>query len=193
MARIIKKVRIIIPESKEFTSSGVWNTLTSGTAKEVGTFSASTDGTMFCRRVISDYTKTTDKELRVKFKYKIINTKPMMNDGVQEIRNWFTGNSFTMPTHIAWGNGTDTISVTNTTMENELERNAIVTTSKNEYLVTFESVLAKTEPAAQPVSITRMGLFNNDSAGDMFSHDEYFSFTKTNRLEVQSEFTIFIR
>ena len=148
---------------------------------------------MFSRRVISDYTKTTDKELRVTTNYTMSNNKPMMNDGVQEVMDWMLSISATSPSYVAWGNGSLETSVIDSALENELQRNAVSLTNKGNFVVNYSGLLATNQPLGLPLTITRTGLFNDETAGVMFIEGQHFDINKTNRLEIQNNYSITIR
>lgn len=193
VSRTSKTVKIVIPKRKEIQTQGTIGLSITGNLKEVGTFNANSNGTMFSRRVISDYVKDLDTEVRVTVKYKFTNIKPFMNDGVQEVMDWMIGTSATSPSHVAWGDGTLETSVIDSALENELERNVNNLTSKSNYTVRLSGLLAKSEPAGLPLTISRSGLFNDASAGVMFIEGEHFDINKTNRLEIQNDYSITIR
>ena len=193
VTRTSKTVKIVIPKRKEIQTQGNIGSSVTGTLKEVGTFNANSNGTMFSRRVISDYVKDLDTEVRVTVKYKFTNIKPFMNDGVQEVMDWMIGTAATSPSYVAWGDGTLETSVIDSALENELERNVNNLTSKSNYTVRLSGLLAKGEPAGLPLTISRSGLFNDASAGVMFIEGEHFDINKTNRLEIQNDYSITIR
>jgi hypothetical protein len=102
---------------KKLTYVDVFNTLEgNGSVREIGLLNASTGGTLFNRAVLSSaFTKTNLMNLKVTQEITLSNsipttsTSPVMDAGVNEVRDFIRGASVLSPTHIAFGNGTGII------------------------------------------------------------------------------------
>jgi len=164
-----------------------WDSLeaTGNTFREFGLFTATANGNMYSRTVFaSGLSKTNLLEARYTQDWTYTNTKPMMDAGIQVIRDWAAGSTTeSAPTHMAWGSGGTATDVTDTTMQAEQERNILTATGTSvTRRADFTGVLAASE--ATGVAITRTALFNANSNGAMTIHAENPSIAKTSRFDI---------
>lgn len=111
------------------------------------------------------------------------------NAGKQEILDWLTGGSVTIPSHIGVGEGTTGFDITQTGLVTELfpdatDRNSIVDTSRTGRQATFDIVIGAAELTTDP-TITETGIFNAATAGDMFTRNVFNGVAKDGDTEVQ--------
>lgn len=144
---------------------------------------------LFSRVPVSEYTLSKVKDLRITIDIEFENNVPMMNAGVNEIRDWLSSGSATIPTHIAWGEGTTAPAVTDTSMESEQQRNTVSITSA-EREARYLAILAADE--ANGKALTRAGLFNAGAGGTMFVHAPHATIAKTASFDIQTQISIFI-
>lgn len=156
--------------------------------REIGLFNASSSGTLIERGLISSFSKTSSNELRITPKITVTNSVPMMDSGVTEVLSWLDDGSGDPPTYMAWGNGTTDISTTDTTMENELERNALSGNRKGTFNVRIQGVLTRSEQNG--LTIDRTALFNDPTSGDMIVYAENWDIEKKTSFQVQTEHII---
>jgi len=170
----------------EFTTD--WNSIeaTGNTYTEFGIFDATGNGNMFSRITFpTGLAKTNLIEMRFIERWEFTNAKPMMNRGVQVIRDWVAGAAATAPTHMAWGSGTTAVSESMLTMTNEEERNLFIATGTSvDYRVDFEGILAVNE--ANTKTIRRTAIFNAAAGGDMYTYAENPNIAKTARFDVHT-------
>jgi len=108
---------------------------------------------------------------------------------LQEIAKWLVGDSATAPTHSAVGTDTTTPDDEDTTLGNELVRNANATATAGTDSATFSMILATTE--ANGNNLSEAGLFNAGTNGDMYVRFTHGDIVKTASVEV--EYTIVLR
>jgi len=158
----------------------------SDTFREVGLFNASSNGELFARKVISALNMDPSTNTRITITQELSDFSQgqalMTTAGLNEIRDWLGGESATAPTHCAWGTGTTAVDASDTTLEGEQERNAFITTSRTDNITSFESILLKTE--ANGSDITKSGLFNAASSGDLFCETKFGAINKTSLFQV---------
>ncbi|MHA1868095.1 MAG: hypothetical protein ACTSXD_08500 [Candidatus Heimdallarchaeaceae archaeon] len=155
------------------------------TIREVGLFNDPSSGDMIGRIVIDDFSKGPSDYMKVTIETTLENQIPIVDDGVYVIRNFLAGASETPPTHIAWGEGSTSPALTDTTMESEIERNKITNWRKLELEAVQESMLTGAE--ANGSNLTRIGMFNSSVGGSMFIHYEMPNLAKTSRIELFTE------
>ena len=130
-------------------------------------------------------TKTNLQEVRVTIIVDYTWNTPLTNIGANAIMGFIGGSIVSLPSHIAFGNGSSTVAVTDTTMENELQR--VTTTADKEYYNTanIDGVLPQSLPAGQPLTLNRYGLFDASSGGTMWASAFQFDITKTTNISLE--------
>ena len=130
-------------------------------------------------------TKTNLQEVRVTITVDYTWNTPLTTIGANAIMGFIGGSMSTLPSHIAFGNGSSTVAVTDTTMENELQR--VTTTADKEFYnsANIDGVLTQALPAGQPLIINRYGLFDAASSGNMWASAFQFDITKTTNISIE--------
>jgi len=150
---------------------------------EFGLFSAATDGVLYTRHVTSSTFDINDGfsgqiDVTLELDDVTPTTGIITTAGLNEVRDWIVGDAATAPTHIAWGTGTTNVAASDTTLEGEQQRNAIITSAiKNGLFVEFSALLATNEMIGD--AVTKSGLFNAGAVGDMFVEQKFTAITKT--------------
>ena len=108
---------------------------------------------------------------------------------LSEISKWLAGDSATAPTHMAVGDDTTTPDDEDTTLGNELDRNANATATAGDDSATFSMILTTAE--ANGNTLTEAGLFNAGTNGDMYVRFTHGGIIKTAAVEI--EYSIVIR
>lgn len=101
------------------------------------------------------------------------------------------GNSFTAPTHIAWGDGSTAFTLNDTALSSELERNAYNTRDLQSVTIQWEGVLTTAELNGSTLYET--GLLNSSTAGDLFVRDTFAALDKTSQFELVTLFIMRIK
>jgi len=113
------------------------------------------------------------------------------DDGRIELSKWLGGESSTAPTHIAFGTGTNTATIADSSLQTELDRKAISTTTRSGQEVTFEVIIPSTEQDGE--SITEYGLLNAASSGTLFTRDVFSAINKTLNFDIQIDITLRVK
>jgi hypothetical protein len=92
----------------------------------------------------------------------------VVNTGRDRIAALIAEDSTALPSHIAVGTGTTAVSLTDTAMESEVERNAFTTKTSSSGVATFKAFFSKSD--ANGSTLTEVGLFDQSSGGTMFCH-----------------------
>ena len=92
-------------------------------------------------------------------------TNMLVNGGRDLFADIIGGDSSTVPTHIAMGTGTTAITVTDTTLENEQDRNAISLSTASSGVVSYKCFFSKSE--MNGVTLANAGIFTAAAAGTM--------------------------
>ena len=162
--------------------------------REIGLFNDASAGEMFARVIISSLTMDNTKNYRFTIDLELFDDTTgnalFTTAGLNEIRDWLGSVSATAPTHMAWGTGTTSPAVGDTTLEGEQQRNALDDTSRVNNVISFQSIL--TSAQANGTSITKSGLFNAGASGDLFFETKFgaisksalFQITETDRVRV---------
>lgn len=93
------------------------------------------------------------------------------------------GESFTAPTHMAWGDSSTAASATDTSLASEIERNEL-TSERNARTVEYISTLNTTE--ANGSTIQEVGMFNAATNGTIFSRSIISPISKNSTFEIQT-------
>jgi len=100
------------------------------------------------------------------------------------------GTAYDEPSHVAWGDDNTTPLVGDTTLGNELERNAISDTNLTGTVMSMTGVLTTLDLNGS--TINEVGLLNASSSGDLFVHEVFGDLEKTSSFEVETTFFITI-
>ena len=144
---------------------------------------------LYCHTSITPYSKTNAKQMRITADITLSNFTPVTDVGTNKIRDFLGGTKTGYPTYMAWGTGSTQIETTDTVLENEVERNALNAVSRP-LEARFESTLTTAEGNGS--SISRLGLFNDASAGSMFIEPDMSSISKNSGYEIQTQISIFV-
>lgn len=90
----------------------------------------------------------------------------IVNGGRDLFADLIADNTGTRPSYMAVGTGSTAITVSDTTLESELDRNAIALTSSASGVVTYKAFWGMSEAAG---TLANVGLFNDPSAGTMIA------------------------
>jgi len=179
----------------------------SDTFRELGIFNASSSGTMFGRYIISSLNMINTKDYKFTVDINILDNTVgfalIPTTGLNLLRDILTGNSVTAPTHVAWGAGAFYDSVNNsglwdnaiwdsnanplatdTTILDEIQRNIIGNTTVTNNIVSYDTILTSSQ--ANGEDLTKLGIFNASSGGDLFLKLKYGKIDKTNIFQIQS-------
>ncbi len=180
---------------KGISYNATWGVLTAtgNTILEIGIFDATGNGNMFDRIVFEGGLNKTDLlQVMARDRIEFVNTLPMVDAGIIEIKDWLIGVSANAPTYMAWASGSTTPVETDTSIEGEVERNILTATgTSTDYRVDFESILEATQATAN-VAIRKTGVFNAASSGNMFTESTNPQIVKTNRFSIQTTHKISI-
>lgn len=161
----------------------------SSAIREIGLFNDASAGEMFARIIIASLTMDNTKNYRFTIDLELFDITTgnalFTTAGLNEIRDWLGNASATAPTHMAWGTGTTTPVVGDTTLEGEQERNSIDDTNRLNNLISFKSILTSSEANGQ--SITKSGLFNAASTGTLFCETKFGAISKTSLFQINEE------
>lgn len=114
------------------------------------------------------------------------------NDGLDLIRDWLNGDSVNAPSHMAVGTGTTPTVATDTTLETEVLRKAISSTSKGTVgKVTLQLDLSTAE--ANGNTLSEIGTLNAASLGDLLNRLVYTGIPKTSAFELKFEIEYTVR
>jgi len=160
------------------------------TITDLAFVSDTSDTVVYYTKNITSYIKDQDHEYRVTLTIDLNKQIPLTDYGANSILKFLGGTNVTTPTHMAFGNGTIDPATSDTAMENELYRGS--TTNDNSYNVfaQFETVLPQNQPPSQPVDISRLGLFDASSGGNMWVSAFIPTFNKTSRASLQQTIQI---
>jgi len=92
------------------------------------------------------------------------------------------------PTHIGIGTDSTPPDESDTALGNELQRNAIETTTTTDTTIIFTTLINSAEQVGQ--TLKEFGLFDASTSGDMFQRTTHTTISKTGRVEVEYEITI---
>ena len=109
--------------------------------------------------------------------------------GLNKIRDWLAGTSTTKPLYIALGDGTDAEALTDTQLQNELDRKS-VTVTRTIRNVTYESLWDDTELNGE--EITELGLLSAVSTGTLFIRSVFSPISKNAAILLQVDVTIMV-
>ena len=93
--------------------------------------------------------------------------------------------------YIAFGTGTNTATIADSSLQTELDRKAISTTTRSGQEVTFEVIIPSTEQDGE--SITEYGLLNAASSGTLFTRDVFSAINKTLNFDIQIDITLRVK
>lgn len=154
--------------------------------RELGLLNASSNGDLFMRGIISAFELDGATNGRITITEELsdetFGDALMTTAGLNVVRNWLGSVNSTAPTYMAWGTGTTTPVVGDTTLEGEQERNAFGITGRLNNVITYEGILAKDE--ANATNITKSGLFNASSSGTLFCQTKFGAINKTALFQV---------
>jgi len=177
--------------SKIVQIQGVFFDTAQSDVLEVGVFTASTDGIMYFRKVISDLDMAITSRYRFTVKFAIqdgsVGESIVVDEGLNELRDWMGGGTGTAPTHMEWNDGTSSPYSRHVAADwddggsNE-DRNANSTNSRTTNIVTFEGLLSTSE--LNSVDITKTGTFNGATNGNLFGQTKYGAINKTTLFQV---------
>ena len=157
--------------------------------QEAGIFDDSSSGNMYLRFDFNPFDKDNLKELKVVLFLSISAKLPVTNRGTEKVIDFLSCQTPTQISHMAWGNGTTAVTISDTTMESELQRNTAITDSSYG-TYSWNGLLQTSQPSGQPTSVTRTALFDASSSGNMCFIAEHASINKTSRLEIETKHTV---
>ncbi len=109
------------------------------------------------------------------------------NDGLDAISD-VVGNSGTAPSYIAIGTGSATVTVNDTTLDTEVDRNGITNTDRTIAAnTTWIGDFSSTEMSG--LNFQEFGMFNNGAGGNMFNHEVTGSIVFEGDRELQVQVT----
>lgn len=136
-------------------------------------------------------TLSTGYQFRLTVNYGLSNettgTAVVTDEGLNEIRDFLTGNATTAPTHTEWNDATTTPLITHTSADwdtgsgNE-QRNIFATTTRTKNVTQFETLL--TTAQMNSTSIRKSGNFNAGVDGTLFGQTLYGAINKTALFQV---------
>jgi len=154
--------------------------------KEIGLFNSDTGGTLFTRAISSGFTHSQTENTRITITHYIdddsVGNSTITLSGLNGIRDWLGGSSSVYPQYIAWGTGTTDVSESDTALEGEIERNALIKTTRNGAIITYEGILDRTEGNGN--DITKSGLFDQSSGGTLIAESKFGEISKTSFFQV---------
>jgi len=158
-----------------------------GTAfKEVGSFNASSNGTMFSRYVIPSITLNNLSNYRFTVQTTIFDNSLFNSisptSGLNAMRNWLGGNSINPPAYTTWGTGTTKPNITDTTLEGEEQRNIFGSIRLLNNSVTYETLLTYSQ--ANSKNISKSGLFDTSSLGTLWFEQLMNPIAKANTFQI---------
>lgn len=160
------------------------------TIKEIGLNSDATNNPadiLYTRALISDLDITNIKNYKITVNHEYedlsLGDSLMTNVGLNTIREFVSTGSDSSPSHAIWGDGTLPLVPTDIVLEGEVERNAIASIINNGFTTSYDSILDNTE--ANGTNITKAGLINAPSLGDLFAETLFGAINKTNLFQVQ--------
>jgi len=180
--------------SKTVQIQGHFNDLSQSGITEVGIFTASSSGTLYYRKVVSSINMALTSQYRFTIKFVLSDASggdsKVVDEGLNEIRDWMGGSSGTAPTYAEWNDSTTTPASNQTAADwdaggsNE-DRNIFNNQSRVDNIVIFKTTL----PAADlgSVSITKSGTFNDSSNGNLFGQMKYGAIDKSTLFQVYEE------
>ena len=111
----------------------------------------------------------------------------IVNDGLNLMRDLVHGTG-TSPTHMAVGSDSTVTTITDTTLGGELSREAFSASSTSDKKITYEMFLSNAE--ANGGSLCEVGVFNASSNGTMLGRNIFNVIGKTNKIDVQMEYSV---
>lgn len=121
----------------------------------------------------------------------------IVTTGFNELRDLINGTG-TVPSHFGMGTGTTDPTISDTTLETEVDINTGAgerqpladgtTTVTVDQEITWSGELLTTEGNSNDLS--EIGLFNASTAGDMFFRTEFFPLSKSNSITLQVDITM---
>jgi len=103
--------------------------------------------------------------------------------GTNEIRDWMAGVSATAPTHMGIGDDNTAETKADTTLGNQLVREAFDTATTTNKQVEYQWTLLSTEQNGQ--NVKEVAMFNNAAGGDMFTRATHATVAKTSSIEIK--------
>jgi hypothetical protein len=161
--------------------------------EELGLFDAeaSSTGNMYLRYVnATAITFDQDKQYEVTLRFDLEDITSgnaiMPTDGLNEIRNFMANDPGDPPSYTEWADGTTVLAASDTTLtgSGNQDRNAFVIQSRSNNRVTFESLLGVTE--LNSVDITKTGIFNASSGGNLFAESLFSALAKTSSFDIRN-------
>jgi hypothetical protein len=110
--------------------------------------------------------------------------------GLNAMRNWFANQAITAPEYIAWGTGTTTLSVNDTTLEGEVQRNAIGVKTVLNNIARAETLLTYSQGNGN--DITKSGLLDTASLGTLWFEQKFAYIAKANTFQIDENDAITI-
>lgn len=161
-------------------------TISSSIFTEFGSFNANTNGELYSYRTISAYTNSYNREQRITWIFDLSNNVPFMDAGVNAVRDWLFNTAGISPNYCTWGTGSSNINATTfSSMEAEVAR---VPASVQKFQEPNLAIIRGTLPtnSATTSIITRVGLFDASSSGNMYVYIQTPSLNKTALFEIQN-------
>jgi len=99
----------------------------------------------------------------------------------QLITESFETGTLDFPTHVAFGTSSTAFTESDTALGNEIQRNAILTTDRQSQTIEWNATL--TTAQANGSTLYEVGLFNDDTSGDMYIRQVIYPVSKTSSFE----------
>lgn len=141
-------------------------------ATNMGLENTTSGGDLFAQRILSNgYTTSENYENRVTWTFNLTNSLPVVNSGVNVVRDWLAGSSPSKFSHVGWGGGTQSLSITDSQLQSEFVRvTASTKQGSKPNIAEYNSNL--TTGSGNYVSIQRIGLFNADNTASTINDCE---------------------
>ena len=115
----------------------------------------------------------------------------MPNNTKQYIAGVLVGESFTAPSHIAWGDSSTVLDAASTSLTNELERNALDSSERSVTSVEYVGYLTESEMNGS--TVREVGLFNASANGTAFSLNNTPNISKNSTFRIQTMFRVRVK
>jgi len=117
---------------------------------------------LFARYVLTDLVTDSSHEYRFSLDVEFFDLTEgdalITSDGLDLFRDWFIGTSVNPPSNTGWGIGTNDISINDSSLEGEQERNAFISQRRVDNVNTYEAILTISE--MNDLTVRKTGLFN---------------------------------
>jgi hypothetical protein len=113
----------------------------------------------------------------------------LVNTGKAIVTNYLAGGAATQPKYVAWGTGSGTTAITDTTLFTETGSRVSGTTTQVTTTTTNDTYqVVGTQTAGTTLAITNAGLFDASSSGNLFVKGDFSTINLTSGDSIQFTF-----